>query len=216
MDIKINQIKAARSLLGWKQSDLADHAGVSKDTVLNIERGRSIPQTDTYKKIIQAIEFAGVSFTEKGGVEPANNLVTVLEGENVNKQILNDIYYTMKDTGGEVLIVGLSEVSKSNTEHYEFVKSHINRLIKAGITERILIEKGDKNIIAPNHWYRYLPKGKFYNTPFQLYNNRVVMKELGITQKMIVIQHKRFYQILKNMFDLVWEHAEPISEQKVN
>lgn len=35
--ITIRQVKAARALLGWSQSDLARHSGVSEPTIARLE-----------------------------------------------------------------------------------------------------------------------------------------------------------------------------------
>lgn len=155
-----------------------------------------------------------MSFTDQGGVEPCDNLLTVLKGEDANYRILDDIYHTLKDKGGEILIAGLTEVEESDKERYDFLVGHLDRLQEAGITERILIEEGDTNFVAPVEWYRYLPKDKFSNTPFQVYGDRIAMKEWGPPQRIVVIEHPRFAATLRNLFDLVWEQATPVQEQE--
>jgi predicted transcriptional regulator len=57
-----SQIRAARSMLGWKQTDLADAAGVSKLTIVEIEKGSSDPRVSTLNRIVKAIEDAGIEF----------------------------------------------------------------------------------------------------------------------------------------------------------
>ena len=61
--ITVGQIRAARGLLGWEQSDLADHSGISAVTISNIERGKTAPRQDTLAKIQGALEAAGIEFT---------------------------------------------------------------------------------------------------------------------------------------------------------
>jgi predicted transcriptional regulator len=68
--ITTRQIKAARALLAWSQSDLAKRSGVSEPTVARLETvdcelgGRE----STAEKIRRSIEAAGVEFiTENGG-----------------------------------------------------------------------------------------------------------------------------------------------------
>lgn len=59
------QIKAARSLVGFSQADLARKAGVSAGTINNIERGANTnPQLSTITSIKTALEEAGVEFIE--------------------------------------------------------------------------------------------------------------------------------------------------------
>ena len=63
------QIKAARALLGWSQSDLADRSGVSEPTVARLEsaEGELGGREGTGDKIRSAIEKAGVEFIDENG-----------------------------------------------------------------------------------------------------------------------------------------------------
>lgn len=61
------QIRAARALLGWKQTDLADAAGVSEISVKNIERGATDARGSTLAKLQGAIEAAGVEVIPADG-----------------------------------------------------------------------------------------------------------------------------------------------------
>lgn len=210
------QCRMARALLNWTQPELADRCSLAPMTISKFEKEdlKYRPEARTLKKITAVLEIAGIAFTANGGVEPHHNLVTVLEGDDANAQVLEDIYTKFKDKGGEVLIAGLTEVEKTNTEAYEFLQGHLKRLQAAKITERILIEEGDTNIVAPSHWYRYLPKGKFTNTPFQLYGDNLALIEWGPPQKVILIKHPLFAQTFRNLFNVVWEQAAQVQENK--
>ena len=61
-----DQIRAARALLGWKQSDLASAAGVAAVSVKNIEAGRTDARGSTLAKLEKAFNDAGVIFLEPG------------------------------------------------------------------------------------------------------------------------------------------------------
>ena len=45
--ITFQQVKAARALLGWKQSDLAKASGMSLPAIARLEQGGSSPRFDT-------------------------------------------------------------------------------------------------------------------------------------------------------------------------
>jgi len=62
------QIKAARALLAWRQSDLAEHSGISEITIKNVERGATDPRVTTMAAIQSAFENAGIEFLENGVV----------------------------------------------------------------------------------------------------------------------------------------------------
>lgn len=66
--ITAGQIRAARALLGWKQTDLAEKSGISEITVKNIERGQTDSRASTLGAIQAAFDKAGVVFLDPGDV----------------------------------------------------------------------------------------------------------------------------------------------------
>ena len=66
--ITSEQLRAARGLLGWSQSDLAAQAGLSLPTVKRLETGTG-PRVsnDARSKLQQALEAAGVEFLAENG-----------------------------------------------------------------------------------------------------------------------------------------------------
>jgi len=67
--ITTRQIKAARALLGWSQSDLSKRSGVSEPTVARLEaiEGELGGRERTAGKIRTAIEAAGIEFIDENG-----------------------------------------------------------------------------------------------------------------------------------------------------
>lgn len=65
------QCRAGRGLLNWTQQRLADTAEVGIVTVRQFEAGKTArPQRSSIAAIERAMEFAGVDFTDDGGVRP--------------------------------------------------------------------------------------------------------------------------------------------------
>jgi predicted transcriptional regulator len=60
------QIRAARALIGWKQSDLAAASSISVISIKNIERGATDPRSSTLAAIQDAFTKAGVVFLDPG------------------------------------------------------------------------------------------------------------------------------------------------------
>lgn len=60
------QVRAARSLLGWSQQNLAEKAGVAVSTVADFERGQRNLVPNNAFAIRQALETVGILFTETG------------------------------------------------------------------------------------------------------------------------------------------------------
>jgi predicted transcriptional regulator len=67
--ITVRQVKAARALLGWSQSDLAHHSGVSEPTIARLEStdGDLGGRDETAEKIQAAISGGGVEFIDENG-----------------------------------------------------------------------------------------------------------------------------------------------------
>jgi transcriptional regulator with XRE-family HTH domain len=66
--ITIEQLRAARSLLGWSQSKLAQRAGVSLPTVKRVESGTGPRVSDQARaKLQRALEAAGIAFLDENG-----------------------------------------------------------------------------------------------------------------------------------------------------
>lgn len=55
--------KAGRVLAGWEQTDLAERAEVSEQTVRNFETGRRMPHARNRAKITTALASAGIRLT---------------------------------------------------------------------------------------------------------------------------------------------------------
>ena len=62
------QLRAARGLLGWSQSELAARAGLSLPTVKRLEGGFGPRVSEEARgKLQRAIESAGIAFIEENG-----------------------------------------------------------------------------------------------------------------------------------------------------
>ena len=74
--VSIGQVKAARALLGWSQSDLAAASGVSLPTVKRLEAGDGDlgGRAATVAAIRAALEAAGVVFLDQNGGGPGVRL----------------------------------------------------------------------------------------------------------------------------------------------
>jgi transcriptional regulator with XRE-family HTH domain len=73
--ITIEQIRAARGLLGWSQSELAKRAGLSLPTVKRVEAGTGPRVSDEARGRIQkALEAGGAQFICGNGGGPGVRL----------------------------------------------------------------------------------------------------------------------------------------------
>jgi transcriptional regulator with XRE-family HTH domain len=79
--VAIEQIRAARGLLGWSQSELAKRAGLSLPTVKRVEAGLGPRVSDAARARIQeALEAGGVRFIDENGGGPGVRMRTRQKG----------------------------------------------------------------------------------------------------------------------------------------
>lgn len=201
-----SQSRAARGLLDWSQPDLADRCGVSANTISSFESGRGASQ-QTLRKIFTVFDGAGIDFLDDDGVKRRSATITVLEGEDANFRLLDDVFHTLRETGGEVLIAGIKEVGADDPPLRNHILKHIERLTAHNISERILVEEGDTDFVAPSHWYRWLPRGYFTDQPFQLYGSKLAFISWGPPQHIIVVDNERIAVAFRNLFNFTWERA---------
>lgn len=84
--VSIRQIKAARALLGWSQSDLAEASSVSEPTVKRLEAqdGDLGGRAGTAEAITTALEGAGIAFLspDDGGGGPGVRIMSKEAGND--------------------------------------------------------------------------------------------------------------------------------------
>lgn len=76
--ITTKQIRAARALIGWKQTDLAKKSGVSEISIKNIERGATNPRVTTLSALQAAFQKAGIVFLDPGDIKGGGRGVRLL------------------------------------------------------------------------------------------------------------------------------------------
>jgi hypothetical protein len=76
LKVSIRQLKAARTLVGWSQEELASSAGVSLPTIKRLEaaEGWLGGRQTTVHKIRAALEKAGIEFIDENGGGPGVRL----------------------------------------------------------------------------------------------------------------------------------------------
>jgi DNA-binding XRE family transcriptional regulator len=74
--ISVRQIKAARALVDWSQGELSAASGVSEPTIARLESedGPLGGRVETSKKLMSALEKAGIEFIEENGGGPGVRL----------------------------------------------------------------------------------------------------------------------------------------------
>jgi len=207
--INAEQIRAARALLDWSTADLAKLTGLTVNGINKIEREHVDPQKDTLNVIQRGFEEAGLEFFPLSGVKKKDQIVLIWDDEEAYNRLLDDIYYELRDTGGEVLISGVDEtvcIANIGRERLEF---HISRLAKSNIVERMLIKEGDTNLVGPIESYHWMPKKYFSLDSFFIYGSKLALITNEKRPKAIIISDARMADSVRKLFDFVWDHTKP-------
>lgn len=208
MSITTAQIRGARGLLDWSQSELSRRTGISTTSIGNIESGHTQARESTLEVIRKAFEASGIEFMPNSGLRMKDQMVVTLEGSAALDVLLDDIYTTLYKTGGgEVMAYGVEERLNPNSDEYRKVLEYLDRLKKANITERLIVREGDKNFVAPKEYYRWIPQEFFSPYPFYIYGDKVALLNWEPTPKIMIITSSVFAQSFNKVFDFLWSHA---------
>jgi transcriptional regulator with XRE-family HTH domain len=207
MTITTAQIRGARGILNWSQAELAERTGISATSIGSIENGVSSPRANTLATIQRAFEEAGIEFLPASGVRLRDELILVKEGPDALDNLLDDIYKSLLDKGGEVMIFGLEEKVDPHADEYQKIHKHLDRILDSGITERIILREGDTNFAAPEDFYRWIEPEYFSPYPFILYGNKLAMINWGPPCKVLIIDSSIYSQTFKKIFDIIWKNA---------
>ncbi len=213
--IDAKQIRAARGLLDWTQETLAEMSGVARTTIKNVENGSTLPRLETSNALQRTLEEAGVEFTPSSGVRMKDRMVQIFEGSEVNQRLLDDVYHTLRNTGGEVLIAHVDEMKFVNALPPDGLQDHLSRLEAANIKERLLVRKGDRNLVAPLEAYRAIADEYFSSHPFYIYGSKLALLCREPPEKAIVIDDERFADAIRKLFNFIWDRTEMPSHKDI-
>jgi transcriptional regulator with XRE-family HTH domain len=203
-----DQIRAARALKNWSQSELARRVSMATPSIGNIEAGKHSPSLTTQEAIREAFDKAGIEFIENG-VRHKNDLIQVYEGPDCYLRLLDDMFLALSPEKGEVLF-SESDESRSSPEVVEKLRA----MRSAGISMRSLICDGDTFMMGPLEEYRWMPKNMFVDRDVKvIFDDRVAhLISWHDIPKVIVIREYHIADEARRSFDYIWSHsAQPDS-----
>lgn len=200
------QCKAARGLLGYTQEQLANEAHISKTGLNNFESGKTAIKSSTAESIASALQSGGVEFIEGEGVRLRQDRVEILRGDNSLVQLWDDIFYTLKEDGGEVLIRNVSEEDVSEA-FSEQLSNHLKRLIEHNISERIIVPEGTHQYPMPNITYKTQPKEIMDTaTTSCIYKNKVSF-HIWNEETILLITSDHIASAERARFEKMWQDS---------
>lgn len=214
--ITIQQIKAARSLMGWTQRDLAKQADVSLASVANLEQGVGKTGGKVFDSVCSVLQQAGIEFTPEPGVRLRREKYQfrILEGERAVLDLWDDIIVALGKTGGEVLISGVSG-KLWLTRYKEEVTAALIERRKLGIRNRHIIPQGDTLILSDTETYRVAPPHLFQHVPYYVYADRFAMISWGPPLRILLVQNSLIAETFRNQFEFNFEHSKPLKKSDV-
>lgn len=214
MILECSQIRAARALLNWSQSDLAKAAQMANSSIKNVENENTSARRETILQIKDALESNGIEFLPGSGVKLKTDVVTTIDGKAATSALFESLYTTAHASDDrEILVLGLDEAFAVQYDGLTRVEQHYARLQRAGITQRILVGEGTTEFLAETTAYRLLPRERFGKTvPVYIYGDRIAYHTGTLRRRTIIIEDKALAQSQRAIFHSLWNDARgPLS-----
>jgi hypothetical protein len=176
--INHNQIDAALGLLGMKRSELAEALSINTGTFNTYFTGAAEMKSGRNAQVQQWLENAGVVFTSRGGVEPAQETVRIYKGQEGFQQFMLDVHETCRDIGGDVFVYNVDETLYDKWASDEFINDtylpKMQSLPEGQFKFHTIISEGDK-YEATNTYseYRAIPKKYWSPVSTYIYGNKM-------------------------------------------
>jgi len=214
MILECSQIRAARALLNWSQSDLARAAQMASSSVKNVESEFMSTRQDTIKQIKDALECNGIEFLPGSGVKLKTDFVTTINGKPATPALIDCLYTTAHaSTDREILVLGLDEAFAVQYDGLGRITEHYARLKSAGITQKILANEGTTEFLNEPSCYRLLARERFGKTvPVYICGDKVVTHTGTLRRRTIIIEDRALAQLQRAIFHSLWSDARgPLS-----
>lgn len=208
----LEQIRAARALLGWSQSDLAAIAGLSQTGIARIENGTNHPNSQTLAKIEKAFDTNNIEFIDTSGVKKRETFYRILKGSAGMADFMDDVYNVLKDKGGEFCVFNANPPLWVNWIGEEKFREHNDRMvrIKDKIHGKIIVHASESQLLASDYAeYRYSNHNEYdERKSLYSYGNRLAFFDFEPNNLTItVMERAEFAHGFRVLFDAAWAEA---------
>jgi transcriptional regulator with XRE-family HTH domain len=210
------QIRGARAMLDWKQSELAIKTGLSLPSINAIERMNSSPRLSTLILIQNVLQGAGIEFIGTTGVELHSEIFAMKEfkGPDFMKKLNDDLFFCMRHYEDEVLMFGVDDrmwekhVPDQTLRHYEYQK-------QTGFKERMLFRYGDDFLLSNTEACRWTLPETIGVVPYYVYKDRVAMI-MWDKKRVILIRSQDIADSYRAQYEFLWAQSKPIPGDSFN
>lgn len=201
MDAKL--LRAARAYTGWTQAELAEKARLAPRTISCMEAGEHSITLKSAQKLETAFRRMGVILNGTG-FEIREADIEILTGDDWYLRLLDDVYYTLMDKGGELIVdMGDDRLSPPDVvERYRMIR-------RTGVTMRQSVEEGNSYLMGPVSEYRWIPRDNFQNWVTLIYGDCVAIS-LENESKCVLFRDKNIAKTERNKFNLIWNLLPPV------
>lgn len=209
MSITTAQIRGARGILNWSQSELAERTGISSTSIGSIENGQSTPRASTLQTIRKTFEDAGIEFIGLEGVRLRSGDIRTYKGQAGLIDFYEDIYRTVKNFKGDILV---SNVDERLFFKYlgDFVYTHMDRMRSlTDVRYKILVREGDDYTPGGDYAeYRGVPEELFASVPFYVYADKLAIILFESELTVIVMEYPAIASAYRTQFADMWQRSD--------
>jgi transcriptional regulator with XRE-family HTH domain len=208
--ISSRQIKAARALLGWTQTDLARASGLHLNAVNKIENGQGDARASTMERIKNACESGGLRFRGQRGVELKEDIFETsrFEGPDFLRRMMDDILTFLRAPEDELLVCSIDEQLFDLADSMQ-MKRYYKQMVERGFSERVITNKHCQAFFNKNKdVYRWLPEKVLGKVSYIVYGNRVAFIQFQ-PQEVLFIRNKSLATTFRGQFENMWAQAKP-------
>ena len=136
--------------------------------------------------------------------------VEVVKGKNILRVILSDVIKTLRENGGELMMLGVEE-SKFVEEDRVIIQQYIRDLKRFNLKEKLIAAKGAKTYLEGEQSEYRLIDAKYFNpNPLYIYGGKVVQVVWSNPNYAVIINSHEIYDSYKKHFEMLWEMAKPL------
>ena len=204
------QIAAARQLLEWSQADLAEKAGVSKPSIIRMEKDLFSVKDDSRRSVEQAFDDHNIEFID-GGARINQKIVTIIEGDDCYLRLLDDAYNTLSSSHGEFLRSGANERKSSSV-----ILEKQQAMRNLNIPMRSLIKNGDTFVRGNLDEYRWVDDQLYVESDVKvIYGNKVAyFVKWNDSFRAIVIDDAHIAEENRRIFNYIWSISKKPSHSE--